>query len=82
MGCRSKAAPRAALAHPRLTRGSRAVGTQVVLPSFLGEDPEEIEEALRDFYLIIFRKATEDPAEGDDGSAASLDINLPEIAPE
>ena len=36
---------------------------QVVLPSFLGTEPEEIEQRLEDFYLIILRRAGSD--EGD-----------------
>jgi len=65
-----------------MQRIAASIGMQVVLPSFLGEEPEEIEQALQDFYLVIFRKAPPDePADGD-GGLASLDINLPEIMPE
>jgi len=35
-------------------------GLQVVLPSFLGTEPDEIEKRLEDFYLIILRRAGSD----------------------
>ena len=50
---------------------------QVVLPSFLGTEVEEIEKALERFYLIVLRKS----APGEDGYSAEQplgELELPE----
>jgi len=50
------------------------LGMQVVLPSFLGTEPEAIEQALEAFYLVIFVRGGSD---ADDAAEGSNVLELP-----
>lgn len=43
-----------------LERIASGLGMQVVLPSFLGTEVEQIEKGLDDFYLVVLRWAGEE----------------------
>jgi len=54
------------------------LGMQVVLPSFLGTEPDAIEQALEAFYLVIFVRAGSDADDdADDDAEGSNVLELP-----
>jgi len=49
-------------------------GLQVVLPSFLGTEVDEIEKNLERFYLIVFRKVRPEDAADEQAAAGTLEL--------